>query len=261
MRVWGIGGIDYEKEEEHENETQENDNESDADTETESDDADDNQPVRLPNQRTVTIVCVRRPNKILNQLKEEMRFFQTEEPGIYHCQERLSQWIIHPSELTLTPQNYPLLPLARGQKLEQFISLCLKEELTDYLQLIGDIGIITDPNVIWRKILELKLMKPKIRQDTWPYIDRFFREMPEEMWKIPTFQEALAKSQINGEQRNAQKTLIRQLRRKFTPLPDSVVQKIESTTDMEQLDNWLDQIWVAESLADMGLIGTKKPKM
>jgi len=73
MRVWDIGGIDSEKEAEDEDETQQNDNESDADTETESDDADDNQPVRLPNQRTVTIICVRRPNKILNQLKEEMR--------------------------------------------------------------------------------------------------------------------------------------------------------------------------------------------
>jgi hypothetical protein len=87
-----------------------------------------------------------------------------------------------------------LLPLARGQKLADFISLCLREGLTDYLQLVIDIGLTTDPKIIWEKILEVKQMKPTIHEDTVPYIDRYFRELPEEMWEIGVIREALAES-------------------------------------------------------------------
>jgi hypothetical protein len=102
----------------------------------------------LPNQMTVTIVCVTRPDTILDKFKQELRFVQIE-GGI--SDDVLGRWIIHPSELALVEKNYPLLPLARGEKLSQFISLCVREGLNDYLQLIIDIGVATDPELIWRR--------------------------------------------------------------------------------------------------------------
>jgi len=126
----------------------------------------------LPNQMTVTIVCVTRPDNILEKFKQELRFVQIE-AGIYYSDDVLGRWIIHPSELALVEKNYPLL--ARGEKLSQFISLCVREGLNDYLQLIIDIGVATDPELIWRKILEVKQMKHQISEETWPIIDQFFR--------------------------------------------------------------------------------------
>ncbi|OAD20564.1 hypothetical protein THIOM_003726, partial [Candidatus Thiomargarita nelsonii] len=67
----------------------------------------------LPNQMTVTIVCVTRPDNILDKFKQELRFVQIE-AGIYYSDDVLGRWIIHPSELALVEKNYPLLPLARG---------------------------------------------------------------------------------------------------------------------------------------------------
>ncbi|RKZ49307.1 MAG: hypothetical protein DRR16_33645 [Candidatus Parabeggiatoa sp. nov. 3] len=93
-------------------------------------------------------------------------------------------------------------------------------------------------------------MKPTIHESTRPYIDQFFRTMPEEMWKMPTFREALEDKQRYG----VQTTLLNQLCRKFAPIPESIVQKIESTKNLEQLNNWTIQIITAESLADMGLL-------
>ncbi len=210
---------------------------------------------RLPSRRTVTIVCVTKPIKIINEFKTD---FKSDEEGIYDYEADIFRRIICPSELALVEKNYPLLPLARGNKLAEFVSLCFREGLTNYLRLIMDIGNYTDPNVILQKILEVKQMKPQLREETWPYIDQFFQEMPEAMWKIPTFQTALVESQKmaerRGERRGEQKTLIRQLRRKFTEVPDHIVQKIESTTDLEQLDNWLDQVIAANSLSDTGFL-------
>lgn len=207
---------------------------------------------QLPSQRTVTVICVTRPDRILDELGGELRFQTTDEPGIYHCDQSLPQWIIHPTELTLTPKNYPLLPLARGEKLAQFIELCLVEGLTDYLQLILDIGLATDPDVIWRKILEVKAMKPMIHEETWPYIDEYLRTMPEVLQKLPTFQDALTASEERGEQLGAlharRQTLLSLLQHKFGPLPAAMVEQVNATTKLTQLDHWLLQVLDAPDL-------------
>ncbi|OQY45189.1 MAG: hypothetical protein DRR08_09625 [Candidatus Parabeggiatoa sp. nov. 2] len=239
MRAWGLGAFKLEEDEEEEL--------------TDSDDALNS----YPSKRTLTIICVTLPTKLLDQLETEVGFTKQAE-GIYHCPDGFSQWIIHPSELPLVPKNYPLLPLAQGNKLEEFIALCLRENLVNYLQLIMDIGITTDPNVILRKILETKQMNLTLHEDTRHYLNQYFLEMPEEMTKIPTFQDALAISERRAAVRTIRNTLIRQLHRKFAPVPDNVVQKIETANNLEQLDNWLDQIVIADSLADTELIDTKK---
>jgi hypothetical protein len=239
MRAWALGAIP-------------------ESVSTESQDDDDNESVPLPNQMTVTIVCVTRPDKILTQLRKELKFKRIE-AGIYHCKEVLEKWIICPSELALVPKNYPLLPLARGKRLEKFISLCVRKGLNDYLRLILDIGLATDPEVIWRKILEVKQMRPMIREDTWPIIDQFFREMPEAIGKLPTFQEALAdrlkEGKEIGEQQgalnNEHRLVLGQLQRRFNQVPKSIVQQIEASSDFEQLDQWLVQIITAKELKEI----------
>lgn len=139
----------------------------------------------------------------------------------------------------------------------QFIALCFQEKLFDYLHLIMDIGRYTDPDAILQKILEVQQMQPQIRDETLAYADEFFRQRPEFMWKMSTFQEAAQRMEQQGVQQGVQQTLIRQLRRKFTSIPESIVQKIEATSDIEQLDTWLAQIIVANSLADTGLLNAE----
>ena len=98
-------------------------------------------------------------------------------------------------------------------------------------------------------------MKHIIREETWPIIDQFFQEMPEAIGKLPTFQDALSQSLRqgfqDGEQRGEQRVLIRQLRHKFNRVPKGIVQQIEATTDLEQLDNWLVQVISAKKLAEI----------
>jgi len=240
MRAWGLGAID------------------DADRANESDVSDDTillsaqEIAEMPSQRTVSLVCTVRPMKILDTLRNEFHFEPTEEQGIYcnHGRE-IPVWIIHPTELELKSKNYPLLPLARGTKLEQFIELCMQQGLVEYLQLTLDIGLVTDPDVIWRKILEVYGMELTIHEETWPYIDEFFRKVPDAMQKVPTFQEALEASEQQGVLRTQRRTLIRFLQHKFGELPDKIIQLIEKTNDSEQLDDWMDQAFDAESLTSM----------
>jgi hypothetical protein len=79
--------------------------------------------------------------------------------------------------------------------------------------------------------------------------------MPEALWKLPTFQSALTSAQQQslqqGKQIGEQQMLIRQLHRKFPQVPPGIVQHINETSDLEQLDEWLDQIILAHELADI----------
>jgi len=101
-------------------------------------------------------------------------------------------------------------------------------------------------------------MKPEIREETWSYIDRFFQEMPDAMTKLPTILDAFQKVVQETSAESQKRVLIRLLRRKFASVPKKVVQKIEATDDSDQLDNWLDQVIVADSLAEIERVATGK---
>lgn len=243
MRAWGLGAIDFVQK------------------------AKQTPPSRLPNHRTLTIICVTRPRKILDELASVFQLQATEHEGIYHAAGLLDIWLIHPTELALCEANYPLLALARGEKLEQFISLCMRQGLTHYLELILYVGFVTDPETIWRKILEANQMKHVIHDDTWPFIDEFFREVPEAMGKLPTFQEVLIQKlnegklagKLEGEregekigmQKATQNTLLRQLTIKFDDIPESTRTTIQQTEDIERLEHWLDQVIIAKTLDEI----------
>ncbi|MEM7532358.1 MAG: hypothetical protein AAF639_09280, partial [Chloroflexota bacterium] len=95
-----------------------------------------------PTLRTITILCVTRPDHILDspKLKKGYDFKETDEPGVYLSSKlAIPTRIIHPDELDLVPKNYPLLPLARGKKLQQFVEICIEEKMDYYLQFIADI--------------------------------------------------------------------------------------------------------------------------
>lgn len=259
MRAWGLGV----------NDKPQSTTETDADDQLESDieDVDEvesiddiyltlKQRAETPSQRTVTIVCVTRPRRVLNSLHAEFQFEPTGEAGIYcNNDRRIPVWIIHPTELALKPANYPLLPLARGAKLEQFIELCVAEGLVEYLQLTLDIGVSIDPNTVWRKIMEVMNMKVTIREDTWPYIDEFFQKVPEAFQKLPTLRDAFAEQakQVAMESKiqSQQQTLLMILRHRFGAVPTQIIQRIEGVSDLQLLNRWLEQALDAETISQI----------
>ena len=143
----------------------------------------------------------------------------------------------------------------------------MREGLEDYFQLAIDIGMTTEPELILHKILEVQQMKRlKLREETWQVVDQLvFHEMPEVQEKMVSLQQLLAENKKQAEQegerrgerrgelRNQRRTLIRQLHRKFASVPVNVVQRIEKTDDLQQLDDWLDQVLVANSLTETAL--------
>jgi hypothetical protein len=98
-------------------------------------------------------------------------------------------------------------------------------------------------------------MKAIVPEETWPLVDRFLRETPEVFEKLTIFQEVVEESQRQaeqrGEQRGKQQTLLLVLRHKFGELPPQVVEKIETTGDLAQLDRWIEQALDANMVTEI----------
>jgi hypothetical protein len=123
------------------------------------------------------------------------------------------------------------------------------------LELKGAYGPLTlvNLNLIWQKILEVKQMRPVLTEDTWKAIDEFFRQTPEAPEKLTSWQEVIAESEQRGAQQTLKQTLLRLLHHKFSEVPGKVAQQIEATEDPERLNEWIDRILDAKTLADMEL--------
>ena len=66
-------------------------------------------------------------------------------------------------------------------------------------------------------------------------------------------QELEERGMERGELHARRATLIRQLRKRFRDLPAEIVQTIEATEDIAQLDQWLDRFATAKSLREVGI--------
>jgi phosphoglycolate phosphatase-like HAD superfamily hydrolase len=69
-----------------------------------------------------------------------------------------------------------------------------------------------------------------------------------------TIAEAIeARGRKQGQRTTLQKTLVRQLRKRFDDVPDEIEQTIKATKSVPRLEDWLDRIVVADSLEDVGI--------
>jgi len=161
-----------------------------------------------PEERTITIICVVRPTKILTDLKDVYGFEQADEPGIYLSKPIIPVRIIHPDELELVPKNYPLLCLSRGKKLQAFIERCLEEGLNEYLQFLLTVGLTGDTAIIWNRLMEVYKLKHVVKPETWGYIDEFFREIPE-AFEIPIIQKMMLENVRQATEQVAERKAVR----------------------------------------------------
>ncbi|MEM7535501.1 MAG: hypothetical protein AAF639_25215 [Chloroflexota bacterium] len=216
----------------------------------------------LPRDMTLTIICVTRPDTILDELEDELGFEETTESGIYYNAQQIDQWIIHPSELEVVPKNYPLLPLSRGKTLEAFMEVCLREGLHEYLELILSLRLYKDPSTVLEKILEVTEMNEYMpwSEKTQAVVDRFFTVFPEYKERVIAttleqgieqgFEKGVEIGREEGHEKGLEKgkilakqeTLLDLIKYKFSDIPTIVLTMIEDNEDMDLLSRWMNVV-------------------
>ena len=90
-----------------------------------------------------------------------------------------------------------------------------------------------------------------IREETWLLIDQFLRETPEAMGRLPTLQKALDESKRQGRLLAQQSILLHILNDKFGTIPNNIIELIQTTNDLTQLEQWLDQALDGDTLTEI----------
>ena len=72
-------------------------------------------------------------------------------------------------------------------------------------------------------------------------------------WEDKVMEKGREKGLHEGLIQGKRETLKHQLTKKFGPLPQNTVSRLESLESLEELDTFLDRVLTAESLADMGI--------
>jgi hypothetical protein len=225
--------------------------------------------VPSPIGRTLTIVCVTRPNAILNGAARGYHFEPTDEPGIYISRESLTVRIIVPYEMELVERNYPLMPLATGLKLQRFVEQCAREARTDLLQMSLELAGATGALEVWPQVMEEAAMKSPYTPEVLAVIEEGIRKLPDlptnkrirELEEKARQAEAmLSQAEANAAQAEAnailderRRSVLRLAGRKFGSLPPHVALRVEAAQEMGQLNTWFDQIVDAGSLNETDL--------
>ncbi|MBM3237052.1 hypothetical protein FJZ31_12240 [Candidatus Poribacteria bacterium] len=211
---------------------------------------------QLPTNATITIVCSVRPDKLLDDLQSELRFLPTSEPGIYFSKEGIEVRIIVSTELDVVEKNYPLLILAKGEKLLEFFEEVVSKGLTEYIEIIFQVGVSIDPETLTEGVRRMREWSPEFKANLERALENLFDFSPESMERIAPFREALEERERNAKQEeriNAKREdLILLLESKFGPLSEEFVSRLEAVRDVNELNRLYKRALVAQTLEEIG---------
>ncbi len=214
---------------------------------------------QLPTNATLTILTSVRPTKILDDLQPELGFFPTSEPGVYLCNNQpIETRIIVATELEVIEKNFPLLILAKGQKLKEFLEEIIKRGLTEYLEVLFQVGV--DPDTLIEGVREMAKRGTQFQINLERAVTALLEVSPESAWRIDPLRELLEEGERNAREAT-EKALIQAKREdlslllesRFGQLPEAIVSKLEALRDVAELDRLYRLALRAQTLDELGL--------
>jgi len=219
---------------------------------------------RLPTNATITIVCSVRPDKILDDLKTELRFLPTSEPGIYLSEQGIEVRIIVSTELDVIEKNYPLLILAKGKKLLEFFEAVVMKELAEYIEILFQVGVSIDPETLIEGVRKMAERHHELTPGLKRALESWFEDYPQHIHEMAPIRRVIEEREKNAKQEalNAilqakREDLILLLASKFGPLSEEFVSQLETVSDVDELTRLYKQALEAQTLAKVGLHGIK----
>ncbi|MBM3240713.1 hypothetical protein FJZ31_30895 [Candidatus Poribacteria bacterium] len=212
---------------------------------------------QLPTNATITIVCSVRPDKILDDLQAELGFVPTDESGIYLSEPEIARRIIVATELEVIEKNYPFLILAKGEKLLEFFEEVVRKGLTEYLEILLEVGVFTDPETIIEGVRRMREWSPEFKANLERALENLFEFSPDSIERIAPFRRALEEGKrnasMNARIQEKQEALQLLLESKFGTLSDKLVSQLEAVRDVDELTRLYKLALQAQTLAEVGL--------
>jgi len=194
-------------------------------------------------------------------MKKEFDFFPTKEPGVYLSNKPgIETRIIVATELDVVEKNYPLLILAKGEKLLEFFEEIVRKNLTGYVEIIFQVGVSIDPETLIEGVRRMRERSPKFQASLERALTNLFTFSPESMERISPFRDVLEEQRRELEERERNATIQAKrealsliLENKFGPLSEEIVSRLFAVSDVDELDKMLRRALDAQTLDEVGI--------
>ena len=209
---------------------------------------------QLPSNATLTIVCSVRPDKILDDMKKEFGFSPTKEPGVYLSNEPVIETrIIVATELDVIEKNYPLLILAKGEKLLEFFEEIVRKDLTEYVEIMLRVGVSIDPETLIEGVRRMRERSAEYQANLERAFTNLFTFSPESMERISPFREVLEERERNAAIQAKREALSLLLESKFGSLSETLISQLSAVRDVDKLDRLYRQALDARTLDELDI--------
>ncbi|MBC8458376.1 MAG: hypothetical protein H8D67_10315, partial [Deltaproteobacteria bacterium] len=217
----------------------------------------ENEVYQLPTNATLTTVCSVRPKKLLEDLQSELQFFPTSEPGIYFSEQRIEERIIVATEVEVIEKNYPLLILAKGKKLLEFFEEVVMKGLTEYVEILLEVGVFTDPETMIEGVRKMSERHHELTPGLKRALENWFEDYPQHIHEMVPIRRVLEE-----EKRNASMNAMIQAKRedlslllesKFGSLSKEFVSRLEAVRDVDELTQLYKRALEAQTLEEVGI--------
>lgn len=213
---------------------------------------------RLPSNSTLTIVCSVRPDKILDDMKEEFGFSPTEEPGVYLSNEPgIETRLIVATELDVIEKNYPLLILAKGEKLLEFFEEIVRKDLTEYIEIMFQVGVSIDLETLTKGVMKMAGRYSELPDSLKQTLNQWFEDYPQHIQEMSSIRRVLEEREIDAKLEERidakQEDLSLLLESKFGSLSETLISQLSAVGDVDKLNRLYRQALDARTLDEVGI--------
>ena len=217
----------------------------------------ENEVYQLPTHATLTIVCSVRPTKLLDDLQSELCFERTSEPGIYLREQEIDRRIIVSTEVEVIEKNYPLLILAKGKKLLEFFEEVVMKGLTEYVEILLEVGVFTDPETLIEGVRRMSERHHELTPGLKRALESWFEDYPQHIHEMAPIRRVLEEREknasMNARIQAKREALSLLLESKFGPLSEELVSLLEAVNDVDELTQLYKRALQAQTLEDVGI--------
>jgi len=212
---------------------------------------------QLPTNATITIVCSVRPDKILDDLKTELGFSPTKEPGIYIREQEIERRIVVATELDVVEKNYPLLVLAKGNKMLEFFEEVVRKGLTEYVEILFQVGVDIDLETLMEGVRRMAGRYQELTPGLKRALEKWFEDYPQHIHEMAPIRRVLEEEERNASTnamiQTKQEYLQLLLESKFGALSEELVSRLEAVRDVDELTRLYKRALQAQTLEELGL--------
>ena len=150
-----------------------------------------------------------------------------------------------------------LLILAKGKKLLEFFEEVVMKGLTEYVEILLEVGVFTDPETLIEGVRRMSERHHELTPGLKRALESWFEDYPQHIHEMAPIRRVLEEREknasMNARIQAKREALSLLLESKFGPLSEELVSLLEAVNDVDELTQLYKRALQAQTLEDVGI--------